>query len=260
MVDGEGVDLVGEGEAEDAAVEIELAFECALVGHLFGELRLAELLAFHQLETDRSAARQPLRRQFQAGVVDELRRHQDGVTHWDSPEWDEGIHGFNFQVQLYPTSAGSCLWVVPGTHKLGKIDIKARIAQNGGSEQLSGALPLCCDAGDVTIVNRQLLHASFANSSPDLRVSVTFGFHRRSSVEGQSGALGVEADGVVYDEQRIFDRSAVVAVAIDARHQEYPDEVPFVYQPFVGLEDEFRLTDAVFERVIRDYNTRDLAI
>ncbi|MEE2776795.1 MAG: phytanoyl-CoA dioxygenase family protein [Acidobacteriota bacterium] len=196
----------------------------------------------------------------QPGLGGSVAWHQDGVTHWDSPEWDEGIHGFNFQVQLYPTSAGSCLWVVPGTHKLGKIDIKARIAQNGGSEQLSGALPLCCDAGDVTIVNRQLLHASFANSSPDLRVSVTFGFHRRSSVEGQSGALGVEADGVVYDAQRIFDRSAVVAVAIDARHQEYPDEVPFVYQPFVGLEDEFRLTDAVFERVIRDYNTRDLAI
>ena len=27
--------------------------------------------------------------------------HQDGVTHWDSPDWDAGIHGFNFMAQLY---------------------------------------------------------------------------------------------------------------------------------------------------------------
>ncbi|MGA1736772.1 MAG: phytanoyl-CoA dioxygenase family protein, partial [Pseudomonadales bacterium] len=33
--------------------------------------------------------------------------HQDGVTHWDNPAWDPGIHGFNFQVQLYDTSAAS---------------------------------------------------------------------------------------------------------------------------------------------------------
>ena len=83
---------------------------------------------------------------------------------------------------------------MPGTHKLGKIDIEARVQANGGSEQLPGALPLVCDAGDVTIVNRQMLHASFANTSSELRISLTFGFHRRRSVEGQKGALGVEAD------------------------------------------------------------------
>ncbi len=91
-------------------------------------------------------------------------------------------------------------------------------------------------------------------------MSVTFGFHRRGSVEGQSGALGVQSEGVVYDAQRIFDRSAVVAVAIDARHQKHPGEAPFAYRPFVGLEDDFRLSDEVFERVIRDYNMKDLAI
>ena len=66
--------------------------------------------------------------------------HQDGVTHWDSPQWDQGIHGFNFQVQLYDTSARSCLWVVPGTHKDGKLDIKKLVAQNQGSE----FLPMQC--------------------------------------------------------------------------------------------------------------------
>ena len=27
--------------------------------------------------------------------------HQDGVTHWESPDWDQGSHGFNFMAQLY---------------------------------------------------------------------------------------------------------------------------------------------------------------
>ena len=195
----------------------------------------------------------------QPGLGGSVSWHQDGVTHWTSPDWDEGIHGFNFQVQLYPATPGNCLWVVPGTHKLGKIDIEQRVEANGGNEQLPGALPLVCEAGDVTMVNRQTLHGSFANSSSDIRISLTFGFHRRKSVEGQRAALGVKGD-VVYDAERIFDRSAVIQVAIDARHQHYPAETPFSYRPFAGLEDEFRFNEANVERVIRDYNLNDLAI
>ena len=185
--------------------------------------------------------------------------HQDGVTHWDAPNWDEGIHGFNFQVQLYGCSPENALWVVPGTHKEGRIDIVERVAANGGSELLPGAVPLFCAPGDVTVANRQILHGSFANTSPDLRVSLTFGFHRRSSVLGFTGALNQSSDQV-YDEQRIFERSSVVAVAIDARAQHFPDEPRYRYQPFVGLEGEFRFGDATFERVIRNYNTKDLSI
>ena len=196
----------------------------------------------------------------QPGLGSSVSWHQDGVTHWGSPEWDEGIHGFNFQVQLYPTTPGNCLWVLPGTQKLGKIDIEALVEANGGSETLPAALPLVCEAGDVTIVNRQTLHGSFANSSPDLRISITFGFHRRRSVEGQKAALGVENDAVVYDAKRIFDRSAVIAVAIDARRQYDPREEPFTYEPFAGLEDDFRFDEETFERVIRNYNLNDLAI
>ena len=186
--------------------------------------------------------------------------HQDGVTHWNSPEWDEGIHGFNYQVQIYPTTAGNALWVVPGTHKLGRADIKTMVADNGGSEQLPGAIPLICAAGDVTIVNRQTLHGSFANSSQDLRVSITFGFHRRKSVIGQLTALSVKQDGVRYDDARIEKRAAVVAVAIDARHRHFPHEQRFVYPPFAGREQAFRFSDETFNRVIRNYNLHDLAI
>lgn len=196
----------------------------------------------------------------QPGLGGSVAWHQDGVTHWNSPNWDEGIHGFNFQVQIYPTTLGNCLWVLPGSHKRGKADIKAMVAANGGSEQLPGAVPLVCAAGDVTMVNRQMVHGSFANTSPDLRISLTFGFHRRSSVIGQKAALSIEESRAVYDEQRIFDRSAVIQVAIDARHQAFPAEPVFRYQPFVGLEDQFRSTPETFDRVIRDYNTKDLAI
>ena len=196
----------------------------------------------------------------QPGLGGSVSWHQDGVTHWDSTDWDPGIHGFNFQVQLYPATLGNCLWVVPGSHKLGRIDIKARVAANGGSEQLPDAVPLVCEAGDVTIVNRQMLHGSFANSSPDLRISLTFGFHRRQSVLGAKAALAMEDDNVIYDEQRVFERSAVVQVAIDARYQDRPDEPRFNYKPFSDIQDDFRFNDETFERVIKNYHTKDLAI
>ena len=195
----------------------------------------------------------------QAGVGGSVAWHQDGVTHWDSPDWDEGSHGFNFQVQLYPTTPANCLWVVPGTHKSGRIDIRRRVAENGGDEKLPDAVPLICGAGDVTAVNRQMLHGSFANTSPDKRISITMGFHRRRSVLGQKGKLSMGADQV-YDERRIFERSAVIQVAIDARRQRFPEEAPFRYRPFKGLEERFRYNAETFERVIRDYNTKDLAI
>ena len=196
----------------------------------------------------------------QPGLGGSIAWHQDGVTHWNAPDWDEGIHGFNFQVQLYPTTVGNCLWVIPGSHKLGKADIKAMVVANGGSEQLPGAVPLVCEAGDVTMVNRQAVHGSFANTSPDLRISLTFGFHRRRSVLGQKAALSIVDTAAVYDEQRIFERAAVIQVAIDARAQARPAEAAFCYQPFVGLEAEYRCTAATLDRVIRDYNTKDLAI
>ena len=196
----------------------------------------------------------------QPGVGGSVAWHQDGVTHWNSPEWNEGIHGFNYQVQIYPTTPGSALWVVPGTHKRGRANIKQMVADNGGSEQLPGALPLICAAGDVTIVNRQTLHGSFANTSPDLRVSITFGFHRRKSVLGAKAALSMAGQGVVYDAARIDQRASVIALAIDARRQYYAAETPYGYQPFAGREDGVRYDPATFAQVIRDYNVKDLAI
>jgi len=195
----------------------------------------------------------------QPGLGGSVAWHQDGVTHWDSPEWDEGIHGVNFQAQLNRTSALSCLWVVPGTHKLGRVDIKAMVEANGGSDQLPDAIPLHCEPGDVTIVNRQTLHSSFANTSDDFRISVSWGMHRRQAVAGQHGHL-MQPPEVIYDDDFIDRRASVIQVAIDARRRYYRDETPFVYQPLKHAVDQYRWCPATFERVVRDYNTRDIAI
>jgi hypothetical protein len=183
--------------------------------------------------------------------------HQDGTTHWDSPEWDEGIHGFNFMGQLYGCTSANGLWVVPGSHLMGKVDIKAMVA-DAGSDRLPDAVPIVCAPGDVAITNRQCVHGSFANTSPDPRVTINFGFHRRASV------LGVESGGVhnavaVYDAERIHERSKAIAWGIDARAQHFPAEDRFVYQPFAGDEDEYRYGSDTLE-ALRDYNRNDLGI
>lgn len=196
----------------------------------------------------------------QPGLGGSVAWHQDGVTHWDSPDWDEGIHGFNYQVQLYPTTAANALWVVPGTHKAGRADIRRRVSENGGSDRLPDALPLVCSAGDVTIVNRQTLHGSFANTSPDMRVSITFGFHRRKSVLGAKAALSMAFQGVTYGAARIERRASVIAIAIEARRRYYPDETPFVYRPFAGREGEFSFDERGLAAALRDYNVNDLAV
>ena len=74
--------------------------------------------------------------------------HQDGTTHWDSPDWDHGAHGFNFMTQLYPSTAANGVWVLPGSHKRGKSDIRKMVAESG-SDRIEGAVPMLCDAGDT---------------------------------------------------------------------------------------------------------------
>ena len=143
--------------------------------------------------------------------------HQDGLTHWNSPDWDQGSHGFNFMAQLYGCTPANGVWVVPGSHKLGKADIPAMVAA-AGSERLPDAVPIVCAPGDVAISNRQAVHGSFANTSPDWRITLNFGFHRRRSVLGVMGG-GVHNAAAVYDAARIRERARMIGYGIDARRQ-----------------------------------------
>ncbi|QHS14327.1 phytanoyl-CoA dioxygenase family protein [Shewanella sp. Arc9-LZ] len=191
------------------------------------------------------------------GVGAAVSWHQDGDTHWNSQHFDDGIHGFNFMAQVYGSTAVNGVWVLPGSHKTGKIDIKALIEQSG-SERIEGLVPLICGPGDVVICNRQLLHGSFANTGFEPRVTVNFGFHRRSSVLGIMGA-GMHSEAQEYTEEIIEQRSKVIGYAIDARKQKYPDETPYQYQPFIDKGLQYRW-DQQAQKDIKDYNLHDLSI
>ena len=183
--------------------------------------------------------------------------HRDGVTHWDSPEWDQGTHGFNFMAQLYGCTAANGVWVVPGSHKLRKVDIKAMVA-SAGSERLPEAVPIIAAPGDVAITNRQAVHGSFANTSRDWRVTLNFGFHRRRSVLGVQGG-GVHNAPAVYDAERIRKRARLLGYAIAARRQRFPEETPFAYQPHAQAGERFAW-DTAAKADLKDYNLLDLSI
>ena len=193
----------------------------------------------------------------QPGLGGSVAWHQDGWTHWNNPELDDHTHGFNFMAQLYGCDATNGLWVVPGSNRLGKLSIKSMVAA-AGSDRLPDAVPLICNPGDVAITSRQAVHGSFANTSSNVRVTLNFGFHRRSSV------LGIRSGGVhnpvsEYNEEYIFERSKLIAWAIDARSQHFHDEDRYVYEPFVGLEEDFVWSEQT-RPLLRDYNLRDIGI
>jgi ectoine hydroxylase-related dioxygenase (phytanoyl-CoA dioxygenase family) len=183
--------------------------------------------------------------------------HQDGWTHWDSSDLDENTHGFNFMAQLYGCNAANGLWVLPGSHRVGRVDIKSMV-ETEGSDRLVDAVPMICAPGDVGICNRQAVHGSFANTSPDMRVTINFGFHRRSSV------LGVESGGVhneisVYDSERIHQRAKMIGYGINARHEYFPAEQSYEYQPLREEMAQLQFNSAA-RREIKDYNLLDLGI
>ena len=159
--------------------------------------------------------------------------------------------------QVYGSTAVNGVWVLPGSHKTGKVDIKALVAASG-SERIDGTVPLICDAGDVVICNRQLVHGSFPNSGFEPRITVNMGFHKRSSVLNVMGA-GTHNEAQVFDEALIAKRSEVIGYGIDARRQRFPDETPYTYQPFEEQGLEYQWNEEA-KASLHDYNTRDLSI
>tara|TARA_Y100000588_G_C14226430_1_gene913360 strand:+ start:463 stop:1569 length:1107 start_codon:yes stop_codon:yes gene_type:complete len=183
--------------------------------------------------------------------------HRDGTTHWDSSDFDEGTHGFNFMAQLYGCTPANGVWVVPGTHKKRKVNIE-KMVQEAGSERIPEAVPMVCRPGDVVISNRQVVHGSFANTSPDWRVTINQGFHRRKSVLGAKGG-GLHGAPAIYDESRIKSRSAVIGRAIEARKQRFPDETPYTYKPLLGSEMDLNWNEEA-KANMHDYNLLDFSI
>jgi ectoine hydroxylase-related dioxygenase (phytanoyl-CoA dioxygenase family) len=150
------------------------------------------------------------------------------------------------------------VWVLPGSHKLGRIDIK-KLVEDSGSERIGSAVPLICDGGDVIMTNRQLAHGSFANSSPDRRVTLNAGFFARPRVLDVTTEL-LSGEMATFDKIRVEERSRMIQIAIDARRQRYPDEVSYTYKPLVGQEDSNRWNEETRLSVVKDYNLRDMYI
>ena len=184
--------------------------------------------------------------------------HRDGTTHWDAADWEQGAHGFNFMAQLYPSTAGNGVWVLPGSHKQKQVDIKQLMAESG-SERLADAVPMVCAAGDVFMTNRQLIHGSFANTSPDRRITLNAGFFARKRILNVTTARLLGAVET-FDADRIFERSRMIAVAADARQQRFPGEERYPYEPMLGHEDDNRWNEETRLSVVKNYNLRDMYI
>ena len=192
-----------------------------------------------------------------AGLGAAVSWHQDGDTHWDNPDFHENIHGFNFMGQIFGSTAVNGVWVVPGSHKEGRINIAELIATIG-TERLPDAVPIICNPGDVVINNRQLVHGSFANTGLETRVTANFGFHPRASVLNVRGA-GLHAEAAVFDEAFIKHRARLIGIAIAARQQRFPDETPFNYAPIRDAEDTPVWNETV-KASLKNYHLMDLSI
>ncbi|MEZ5856162.1 MAG: phytanoyl-CoA dioxygenase family protein [Hyphomicrobiaceae bacterium] len=184
--------------------------------------------------------------------------HQDGTTHWDSPDWDQGAHGFNSMTQLYPSTAANCVWTLPGSHKLGRVDIKKLVAESG-SERIAGAVPMLCQPGDVMVLNRQAVHGSFANTSADRRVTLNAGYFPLKRVLNVT-TKKLTGEVQTYDAERIAERARIIQIGIDARQQRYPQEPRYAYKPLAGHEDENRWNETTRQTVLKNYNLRDMFI
>ena len=115
-----------------------------------------------------------------------------------------------------------------------------------------------CNPGDVAICNRQLLHGSFPNCGYEPRVTVNFGFHKRSSVLGIKGG-GIHSESQVFDEAIIERRTKALGYAIEARKQYYPSEQSYDYLPFKESNASFKWDDEARSDLV-DYNLDDLSI
>ncbi len=167
--------------------------------------------------------------------------HQDGRTHWtedgESLEQSDGsgkTHGFNLSVSWSNCTVENCVWVVPGSHR------QWYLAGGGEfpaiTERLENAVPMLLAPGDCGMVNRSSLHGAYPNKSSERRVTMVLGFHKRSSAIGAETTnvhafkLPGKVKPIKYTEDYVLHRTRMIPLAIDARRQQYPDEMPYAYK------------------------------
>ena len=201
------------------------------------------------------------------------RWHQDGRTHWT----EEGVsleqldgsgecHGYNMNLSWSNCTTENCLWVVPGSHR-------RWLLTDGGkfppiNERLADAVPMLLSPGDCGIVNRSALHGSYPNRSNERRVTMVLGFHKRSSAIGASTTNvhafkipGKQQKEITYSEDYVLRRARMIPLAIDARRQYRPNEVPFKYRgTFLGDARWSEVTRAEICREGDEYWQQDITL
>ena len=88
------------------------------------------------------------------------------------------------------------------------------------------------------MVNRSSLHGSFRDHSPERRVTMVLGFHKRASAVGTTTTNvrafrlpgGGNSKSITYSEDDVLRRARMIPLAIDARRSRFPHETPYVYQ------------------------------
>ena len=145
--------------------------------------------------------------------------HQDGrFASGEVPE-----RGVNFGIYLHDSDeSNGCLYVVPDSHRDGRVDIAAQVAAHGA--RLPGSVPVPVAAGDVIVHSRNLVHGSFTNRSPEQRVTVYFGYHARATVEGE------------FSVEQVRRRAEVVELALAARaaDRRFPARSGYRYRPWIA--------------------------
>ena len=104
-----------------------------------------------------------------------------------------------------------------------------------------------------------MVHGSFANSSPDRRITLNAGFFPRKRVLNVT-TRRLTGNIETYDLARIEARTRILQLAIDARHQRFPQEKSYVYRPLAGREDENRWNEKSRATVLKNYNQLDMFI
>ena len=138
--------------------------------------------------------------------------HQDGAFRTG----DAVERGVNFGIYLTPSTIDNgALYVVPGSHAKGKLEVKALVEQHGF--ELPGAELAPAKAGDANLHSRSLLHGSKPNESDTIRVTWYVGFHHMDSVVD------------LHTPDMIARRRALIPLAVRARIDSgrFPEEVPF---------------------------------
>lgn len=200
--------------------------------------------------------------------------HQDGRTHWttegaalEHPDGSGKTHGFNLSIACSNCIPENCLWVVPGSQR------RWQLANDGKfppiSEQIAEAVPAFMAPGDCMVVNRSSLHGAYPNRSPERRVTLLLGYHKRDSAIGAEStndhaSVRPGLDGPVpikYSEEYVLRRARMIQLAIDARRQRYPDEQSYEYKgSFIGAGEWNEQARAEITREGDEYWRRDITL